>query len=75
MKIKPKIKPENKPLHEHISLAISKSQYTVNKFAQQMNIKLRLLERYMDGTEIPKKSVICKMNKYLLFKIDYALCT
>jgi len=40
-----------------------------------MNIKLRLLERYMDGTEIPKKSVICKMNKYLLFKIDYALCT
>ena len=63
------------PLHKHISYAINMSQYTVHDFAQQMNIPLRLLEKYMDGREVPKKSVICKMNKYLsgVFKIDYAL--
>ena len=31
-----------KPLHKQISYSIGKSPYTVNLFAQQMNIKLKI---------------------------------
>ena len=58
-----------KPLHKQISYSIGKSPYTVNLFAQQMNIKLKLLEAYIDGSVIPEKKVICKMNRFLDPKI------
>lgn len=58
-----------KPLHKQISYSISKSPYTVNLFAQQMNMKLKLLEAFIDGTAIPEKKVICKMNRFLNPKI------
>tara|TARA_B110000305_G_C19221279_1_gene530679 strand:+ start:286 stop:477 length:192 start_codon:yes stop_codon:yes gene_type:complete len=58
-------------LHEEISFAISKSQYTVHAFAQQLNIKLKTLLSYMDGTVIPEKKIITKMNKFLNTKISY----
>ncbi len=60
-----------KPLHEQITFSISKSQYTVHAFSQQMNIKLRTLEAYMNGSEIPEKKVISRMNKFLTSKIKY----
>ena len=62
---------EIKPLHEQISFAISCSSYTVHSFAQQMNMKLRTLEEIMNGTEVPQKKIISRMNKYLNNKIKY----
>ena len=61
----------SKPLHEQISYSIHLSQYTVHSFAQQLNIKLKTLEAYMNGTEIPEKKIISKMNKFLTKKINY----
>ena len=60
-----------KPIHEQISYALSCSSYTIHAFAQQMNVKLKTLEAYMDGSEIPEKKTITRMNKYLKNKIDY----
>jgi ribosome-binding protein aMBF1 (putative translation factor) len=57
--------------HEELSFAISKSQYTVHEFAQQLNIKLKTLESYMDGRLHPEKKIITRMNKYLNHKIKY----
>ena len=52
-------------LHDEIRMAISRSQYTVNAFAQQMNMKLSILESYIDGRAIPEKKTIKRMNKFL----------
>ena len=60
-------------LHEQISRAINLSPYTLHTFAQQMNMKLKLLEAYMDGSDVPPKKVICKMNKFLGNKINYII--
>lgn len=61
----------SKPLNEQISFSIHLSQYTVHSFAQQLNMKLKTLEAYMNGTEIPEKKIISKMNKFLTKKINY----
>jgi ribosome-binding protein aMBF1 (putative translation factor) len=52
-------------LHDEIRMAISKSQYTLHTFAQQMNMKLKTLQSYTEGTAIPEKKTIKKMNKFL----------
>ena len=52
-------------LHDEIRMAISRSQYTVHAFAQQMNMKLSILESYIDGRVIPEKKIIKRMNKFL----------
>jgi ribosome-binding protein aMBF1 (putative translation factor) len=56
---------EPRKLHDEIGMAISKSQYTLHTFAQQMNMKLKLLQSYIDGSVIPEKKTIKKMNKFL----------
>lgn len=58
-----------KPLNVQIHNSISKSNYTIHTFAQQMNIKLKVLESYIEGREIPEKKVITRMNKFLSVKI------
>ena len=58
-----------KPLNEQITFAINKSQYTLHEFAQLMSMKLKVLESYMNGDEIPEKKTISKMNKFLGTKI------
>ena len=58
-------------LNNIISMSISKSSYTIHSFAQQLNIKLKVLESYIDGSEKPDKKTITKMNKYLNNKIPY----
>ena len=60
----------NYTLHNEIRSAINKSQYTIHTFAQQMNVKLRTLESYLDGTIIPEKKVIKRMNKFLNNKLN-----
>mgnify|MGYP001575808712 FL=1 len=60
---------EEKPLNEQIRFAISKSPYTLHEFAQLMSMKLKLLESYIDGTNIPEKKTISKMNKFLKTKM------
>lgn len=57
--------------HEELTFAISKSQYTMHAFAQQLNIKLKTLQSYMDGRLHPEKKIITRMNKYLNHKIKY----
>jgi ribosome-binding protein aMBF1 (putative translation factor) len=52
-------------------MEISRANYTIHTFAQQLNIKLKLLEAYVNGTEKPNKQMITKMNKYLNKKIPY----
>lgn len=59
----------DKPLNEQISFAISKSQYTLHQFAQLMNMKLKVLEMYISGEEVPEKKTISKMNKFLGTKL------
>lgn len=58
-------------LHEQIAHSINLSPYTVHSFAQQMNMKLKLLESYIDGSCVPPKKTVCKMNKFLTRKISY----
>ena len=60
---------EKKPLNEQIKQALSKSEYTLHTFSQQMNIKLKVLESYLDGSVIPEKKTLSKMNKFLKTKI------
>lgn len=62
---------QTKPLHEQISYSINCSSYTIHTFAQQMNLKLKTLEAYMDGSQVPEKKIISRMNKYLKNKINY----
>tara|TARA_B100000886_G_scaffold310601_1_gene245455 strand:+ start:689 stop:931 length:243 start_codon:yes stop_codon:yes gene_type:complete len=59
----------DKPLNEQIRSAINRSQYTLHEFAQLMSMKLKVLESYMNGGEIPEKKTISKMNKFLGTKI------
>ena len=59
----------DKPLNEQISFAISKSQYTRHEFAQLMNMKLKLLESYISGEEVPEKKTLSKINKFLGTKL------
>jgi len=56
---------DNRQIHDEIRVAINKSSYTLHTFAQQMNIKLKTLELYIDGTVIPENKVIKKMNRFL----------
>ena len=60
-----------KSIGEEIYSAISRSPYTLHSFAQQMNIKLKILESYINNEEIPEKKTITKMNKFLNTKIRY----
>ena len=61
---------EKKPLHEQILLALNKSSYTLHSLAQQMNIKLKVLESYIDGSCVPEKKYISKLNKFLNCKLN-----
>tara|TARA_Y100000816_G_C25944669_1_gene492738 strand:+ start:329 stop:529 length:201 start_codon:yes stop_codon:yes gene_type:complete len=58
-----------KPLNEQIRDNISRSPYTLHEFAQLMSMKLKILESYIDGTNIPEKKTISKMNKFLKTKM------
>ena len=58
-----------KPLNEQIRDNISRSPYTLHEFAQLMSMKLKILESYIDGTDIPEKKTISKMNKFLKTKM------
>lgn len=58
-----------KPLNEQIRDAINRSQYTLHEFCQLMGIKLKVLESYIDGTNVPEKKTISKINKFLKTKI------
>lgn len=60
---------EEKPLNEQIRFAISKSPYTLHEFAQLMSMKLRTLQGFIDGSLIPEKKNIAKMNKFLKTKM------
>ena len=57
--------------HTILLMEISRANHTVHTFAQQLNIKLKILESYVNGTEKPNKQMITKMNKYLNNKIPY----
>ena len=56
---------EEKPINEQIRCAINRSPYTLHEFAQLMSMKLKLLESYIDGSAIPEKKTLSKMNKFL----------
>tara|TARA_B100001175_G_C19498720_1_gene636826 strand:+ start:1351 stop:1563 length:213 start_codon:yes stop_codon:yes gene_type:complete len=60
---------EEKPLNEQIRNAINNSPYTLHEFTQLMSIKLRKLESYIDGSAIPEKKTLSKMNKFLKTKM------
>lgn len=56
---------EIRQIHEEIRWAITQSPYTLNDFAQQMNMKLKTLQSYIDGRVIPENRTIKKMNRFL----------
>jgi ribosome-binding protein aMBF1 (putative translation factor) len=58
------------PIFMQIQNALSKSQYTTHSFAQQMNIKLKVLESYLDGSVIPEKKVLSRMSKFLHVRLQ-----
>lgn len=60
---------ENKPLNEQIRDAINRSPYTLHEFSQLMGMKLKILESFIDGSQIPEKKNIAKMNKFLKTKM------
>ena len=49
-----------KPLNEQIRDAINRSQYTLHEFCQLMGLRLKVLESYIDGTNIPEKKLFLK---------------
>tara|TARA_B100001175_G_C19264040_1_gene520853 strand:- start:452 stop:658 length:207 start_codon:yes stop_codon:yes gene_type:complete len=60
---------QDKPLNEQIRDAINRSPYTLHEFSQLMSMKLKIIESFIDGTRIPEKKNIAKMNKFLKTKM------
>lgn len=60
---------QDKPLNEQIRWAINNSPYTLHEFAQLMSMKLKTLEYFIDGSLVPEKKNIAKMNKFLKTKM------
>jgi hypothetical protein len=56
---------EIRQIHEEIRWAITQSPYTLNDFAQQMNMKLKTLQSYIDGRVITENITIKKKNRFL----------
>jgi len=63
------MEPNTLPLHEQIRIAINNSPYTLHEFTQLMSMKLKILESYIDGSAIPEKKTLSKMNKFLKTKL------
>ena len=60
---------QDKPLNEQIRDAINRSPYTLHEFSQLMSMKLKIIQSFIDGTLIPEKKNIAKMNKFLKTKM------
>ena len=56
--------------NRQLILARQKAQYTPNKLAQALHIKLKDLESFENGTKVPEKNVLYKMNKLLNSKLQ-----
>lgn len=60
---------EQIPFNKMLILARQKAQYTPNKLSQQLHIKLKDLESYENGTKLPEKNILYKINKFLNSKL------
>ena len=50
-------------------LARQKAQYTANKLAQALHIKIKDYESFENGSKLPDKNVLYKINKFLNSKL------
>ena len=57
------------PFNRELISARQKAQYTPNKLAQALNIKLKDLESFENGTKLPENNILYKINKLLSCKL------
>ena len=60
---------ETVPFNKMLILARQKAQYTANKLAQALHIKIKDFESFENGTKLPDKNVLYKINKFLNSKL------
>ena len=60
---------ETLPFNKMLILARQKSQYTANKLAQALHIKIKDFESFENGTKLPDKNILYKINKFLNSKL------
>jgi ribosome-binding protein aMBF1 (putative translation factor) len=56
---------ETIPFNKMLILARQKAQYTSNKLTQALHIKIKDYESFENGTKLPDKNVLYKINKLL----------
>lgn len=56
---------EEIPFNKKLTSARQKAQYTPNKLSQLLGIPLKELENFENGSQIPTKNVIARINKLL----------
>jgi len=56
---------ETIPFNKMLILARQKAQYTANKLTQALHIKIKDYESFENGTKLPDKNVLYKINKLL----------
>jgi len=57
------------PFSRQLITARQKAQITLHKLAQILGIKVKELEKYENGTDIPKNNVLARINKILGSKL------
>tara|TARA_Y100000389_G_C17323046_1_gene444080 strand:- start:108 stop:395 length:288 start_codon:yes stop_codon:yes gene_type:complete len=60
---------ETIPFNKMLILARQKAQYTANKLAQALHIKIKDYELFENGTKLPDKNILYKINKFLNSKL------
>ena len=56
---------EEIPFYRNLISARQKAQFTPNKLAQALGIRLKELEMYERGEKIPENRILVKINKFL----------
>jgi len=65
IKTKKNIEKENVPFYRKLINARQKAQITRHKLAQSLGIKIKKLELYETGKELPENKVLARINRIL----------
>ena len=57
------------PFNKMLILSRQKAQYTANKLSQALHIKIKDYESFENGSKLPDKNVLYKINKFLNSKL------
>ena len=69
----PAEKKEPVPFYRALITARQRAHMTRHKLAQSLGIKVKQLELYENGKELPEKNVLARMNRILDTKLKYQI--